>query len=157
MRTLRVRSVVLLLAGIAAGCSNSSKTNVAVSNSSASKPVATPVVHQDEGHDAPRISLADAKKAFDEKAAVFIDTHPPNQFEIEHISGAINIQPNAIKQNLDKVPRDTKVIVYCACGSEHSSARVVSELHKAGITDSCALLGGTRAWREAGYPMDKKN
>jgi predicted sulfurtransferase len=88
------------------------------------KPVAvnkasTPIVvnanlHPDDEHDAPRISLADAKKDFDEKAAVFIDTHPPNQFELEHIPGAINIQPNEIKQNLDKVPKGKKIIVYCS-------------------------------------------
>ena len=103
----------LALAAFVAACSGSGNTNVAV------KPVATPMVvnanlHQDDGHDAPRISLADAKKDFDEKAAVFVDTHPPSQFELEHIPGAINIQPNTIRQNLDKVPKGRKIIVYCS-------------------------------------------
>lgn len=96
-----------------AACSTSSNTNVAV------KPASSPIVvnanlHPQEEHDAPRISLAEAKKDFDEKAAVFIDTHPANQYELEHIPGAINIQPNEIKQNLDKVPRGKKIIVYCS-------------------------------------------
>lgn len=110
-------SLSLIGSIVLAGCSTATDTNVAVTNSAkanASKPAATPAVHQDEGHDAPRISLADAKKAFDEKTAVFIDTHPPNQFEIEHITGAINIQPNTIKQNLEKVPKGKKIIVYCS-------------------------------------------
>lgn len=89
---------------------NSSNTNVAKSTPA----VSNVNLHQDDGHDAPRISLAEAKKDFDEKAAVFIDTHPPNQFELEHIPGAINIQPNEIKQNLDKVPKGKKIIVYCS-------------------------------------------
>ncbi len=71
-------------------------------------------VDQDEGRDAPRISLADAKKDFDEKTAVFIDTHSKEQFELEHIPGAINIPGNTIKQNMDKVPKGKKIIAYCS-------------------------------------------
>ncbi|MEQ1761899.1 MAG: rhodanese-like domain-containing protein [Pyrinomonadaceae bacterium] len=135
----------------------SAKGNLARNTAPASTPIVTNAdLHPADEHDAPRISLEDAKKDFDENAAVFIDTHPPNQYEFEHIPGAINIQPNVIKQSLDKVPKDKKIIVYCACGSEHSSASLVSELHKAGIKNSFALLGGTRAWRDAGYPMEKK-
>ncbi len=109
-----------MLAALGIACAetvatNSSKGNLARNTAPASTPiVATANLHQDDGHDAPRISLADARKDFDEKTAVFIDTHPPNQYELEHIPGAINIQPNTIKQNLDKVPKGKKIIVYCS-------------------------------------------
>ena len=94
---------------------NSSKGNLARNTAPASTPVVVNAnLHQDDGHDAPRISLADAKKDFDEKTAIFIDTHPPNQFEIEHIPGAINVQANTIKQNLDKIPKGKKIISYCS-------------------------------------------
>ena len=94
---------------------NSSSENSASNAIQKSSPIVSTVnLHPDDGHNAPRISLADAKRDFDEKAAVFIDTHPPNQFELEHIPGAINIQPNTIKQNLDKVPKGKKIIVYCS-------------------------------------------
>lgn len=94
---------------------NSSTGNLAKNTA----PVSTPIVvnsnlHEDDGHDAPRISLAEAKKDFDNNTAVFIDTHPPNQFELEHIPGAINVQANTIKQNLDKVPKGKKIIAYCS-------------------------------------------
>lgn len=112
MKTL-ASIATLVVAAFAISCADSTNTNV-VANTAVSKATATPVVHPDDGHDAPRISLADAKKHFDEKTAVFIDTHPPNQFELEHIPGAINIQPNTIKQNLDKVPRGKTLIVYCS-------------------------------------------
>ena len=107
------------LAAVGIACAekatNTSNANIAGNTA----PVSTPIVananlHQDDGHDAPRISLAEAKKDFDAKTAVFIDTHPANQFELEHIPGAINIQPNVIKQNLDKVPKSKKIIVYCS-------------------------------------------
>jgi len=104
---------IFAISAFVAACAGGGNTNVAV------KPASSPIVvnanlHQDDGHDAPRISLADAKKDFDEKEAVFIDTHPANQFELEHIPGAINIQANTIKQNLDKVPKGKKIIAYCS-------------------------------------------
>jgi predicted sulfurtransferase len=116
MKSLLLISILATL-GIAAGCSQATNTNVA-SNRTAPKPAATRAAatpeHQDDGHDAPRISLADAKKAFDNKTAVFIDTHTAEQFALEHIPGAVNIQANTIKQNLDKVPKGKKIIAYCS-------------------------------------------
>jgi rhodanese-related sulfurtransferase len=32
---------------------------------------------------------------------------------------------------------------------------LVSELQKKGFTNAYALLGGTRAWIDAGYPLEK--
>ena len=116
MKSLLLISILATL-GIVAGCSQATNTNVA-SNRAAAMPsptrtAATPE-HQDDGHDAPRISLADAKKAFDDKTAVFVDTHTAEQFALEHIPGAVNIQANTIKQNLDKVPKGKKIIAYCS-------------------------------------------
>jgi hypothetical protein len=105
----------------AIGCNDVAKPPTPVANQAA---VTTPALNtsasQQQGHDqaaeddAPRITLADAKKDFDNKAAVFIDTHSKEQYELEHIPGAINIQPNTIKQNMDKVPKGKKLIVYCS-------------------------------------------
>ena len=111
---------VALATGVA--CSDTAKPPAAVANKTAGTPAVnatTPSLLQQE-HDhaaedkAPRISLADAKKDFDDKTAIFIDTHTKEQFELEHIPGAINIQANTIKQNLDKVPKGKKIIVYCS-------------------------------------------
>ena len=103
-------------AALIAACTQSGNTSVGVNNTA---PASTPIVananiHLDDGHDAPRISLADAKKEFDAKTAVFIDTHSKEQFEVEHIAGAINIPGNTIKQNMDKVPKGNKIIAYCS-------------------------------------------
>lgn len=112
--------IVLLTAcvGLAAACTDAAKPPTAVKNTAPARPVSSPVnpegVHNDDGHDAPRITLAEAKKHFDKKTAVFIDTHPPGQFAGEHIPGAINIQANVIKQSLDKIPKGKTIIAYCS-------------------------------------------
>jgi len=112
---------VALATGIA--CNDVAKPPTAVANQAAAATppaVNTAAISQQQGHgheaedNAPRITLADAKKDFDNMAAVFIDTHSKEQYELEHIPGAINIQPNTIKQNMDKVPKGKKLIVYCS-------------------------------------------
>lgn len=60
----------------------------------------------------PRISLADAKLAFDHKTAVFVDARAPETYKQEHISGAINIWLG--KPNFDALPKGKTIIVYCS-------------------------------------------
>ena len=79
-----------------------------------------PPVALDDGHghadgqDAPRISLADAKKDFDAGTAVFIDTHAPEQYAQQHIVGSINVPANNIEPYLNKIPKGKKIIAYCS-------------------------------------------
>jgi 3-mercaptopyruvate sulfurtransferase SseA len=64
--------------------------------------------------DVPRISLAEAKKAFDEKSAVIIDARPEATYNTEHIAGAINIPFGEQDKMMDKVPKGRKLIIYCS-------------------------------------------
>ena len=119
MRKFLAYFTMVAFAALGIACAETATNNFNGNLARSTAPVSTPIVananlHQDDGHDAPRISLADAKKDFDNKTAVFIDTHPANQFELEHIPGAINVQANTIKQNLDKVPKGKKIIAYCS-------------------------------------------
>lgn len=64
--------------------------------------------------DAPRISLADAKKDFDNGTALFIDTHAKAQYDSQHIKGSINVPANDVGNKLDAIPKDKKIIAYCS-------------------------------------------
>ncbi len=66
-----------------------------------------------EGADAPRISLADAKKAFDDKSAVFIDTHLKNAYDAGHVPGAINVPVAELDLKINTIPKGKKIIAYC--------------------------------------------
>ena len=67
-----------------------------------------------EGADAPRISLAEAKKAFDDGSAVFIDTHLKNAYDDGHIPGAINIPVAELDLKVNTIPKGKKIIAYCS-------------------------------------------
>ncbi len=72
----------------------------------------------DDGHghegETKRISLADAKKAFDAGEALFVDTRPENSYVNEHIKGAINIPVGDFEKRYKEVPKNKKIIAYCS-------------------------------------------
>ena len=49
--------------------------------------------------------------------------------------------------------KDTPVVLYC--GGGFRSALAADNLQKLGYTNVISMDGGMRAWREAGYPIEK--
>jgi rhodanese-related sulfurtransferase len=148
--------LTLVLGGLmfVAGCTDAAKPPTLVQNTAV--PAARPAAekeHADDGHDAPRISLADAKKAYDGGNVVIVDVRDVNAYKQEHIKGALHIPIAQAAANEDKLPKNKKIIVYCSWREEHTSASWVAEMNKKGY-DAVALIGGTQAWKDAGYPME---
>ena len=65
-------------------------------------------------HEAARISLADAKKDYDDNKAVFVDTRSADAFKVEHVKGAINIPAGEAATRYTEIPTDKKIIAYCS-------------------------------------------
>ena len=96
-----------------AACTDAAKPPALVANApTASAP--TPAGHTDDGHDAPRISLADAKKDYDAGTAVIVDVRDATAYKTEHIKGALHIPIGDVAANEDKLPKNKKIIVYCS-------------------------------------------
>jgi rhodanese-related sulfurtransferase len=81
------------------------KTESAKANTNVAA-AATPQKTDAHGHadEAPRITLADAKKDFDAGNAVFIDTRAETSYKPEHIKGAINIPMEAVEAKYKEIP-----------------------------------------------------
>ena len=61
----------------------------------------------------PRISLEDAKKAYDDKSAIFIDARGAEYYKTEHVKGAMNI-PLGSTTDFSSLPKGKTIIVYCS-------------------------------------------
>lgn len=85
------------------------KTNSAETPKTNSAPKA-----EDPLANVPRISLADAKKAFDAGNVVFVDTRAEVQFRQERIKGSINIPAEAFETRYAEVPKGKQIITYCS-------------------------------------------
>lgn len=147
---MRLSLLILILGALIVGlaCTNNAISTVAKTqpSNSTSNTVAD---------DAARISLEDAKKDFDAGTAVFIDARDVASYKFTHIKGAINIPLLEAENRLKEIPTDKKIIAYCSWQNEHTSAGLVQILNKNGIKNAYALVGGTNAWVNAGYPTEK--
>lgn len=72
------------------------------------------VKDKDPADDAPRITLADAKKDFDAGNTVFVDTRAEVSYKQEHIKGAINVPAEAMETRYKEIPTGKKIIAYCS-------------------------------------------
>lgn len=103
----------------------------------------------------PKISVQDAKKDVDAGHAIIVDSRGEAAFKTERIAGSINITSASETEKIEKLPKDKKIIIYCSCATEGTSAALSFQLNQAGIANTYALTGGTKAWQDAGYPMAK--
>ena len=63
--------------------------------------------------DIPRVSIEDAKQAYDEKSAVIVDVRGDDAFSAGHIPGALSIPENDIAARIVKLDPDSWFITYC--------------------------------------------
>jgi len=63
--------------------------------------------------DLPRVSLADAKAAFDSGDAVFIDVRTSGAYQEHHIPGALSIPLGELSSRLNELDPEAWYILYC--------------------------------------------
>lgn len=106
---------VLMLSVITACQSSAAPANISKIPSTPVNPAQQPTEnHAEHEDDAPRITLADAKKDFDAGIAIFVDTRSEDAYKIEHIKGAINVPANMLAAKMKDIPTGKKIIAYCS-------------------------------------------
>jgi len=98
-------------------CQSASTANSTANNTNkANQPKAAQPKTDEHGHtdDAPRITLAEAKKDFDAGNTVFIDTRAAASYNAERIKGAINLPMEAVEARYKEIPTGKKIIAYCS-------------------------------------------
>jgi rhodanese-related sulfurtransferase len=151
MRKTLALAVTLLLTGAVASAQMKTQPQ-AGSTSRRSSPVVVEGVRRQTITSFPRISVADAKKLYQQDKAVFIDVRANSQFLEGHIKGALGIPGSQIMRRFREVPVKKTVIAYCACSAEQLSGRAAMEMIAHGIKNVYALKGGWDEWKAAGLP-----
>ncbi len=123
-KTFMITSLSLVLSlAFMLGCQD----NTAVANLTKPVPPASNVVNAksetaasdvkkyNSAAEVPRITVEEAKKAFDAGNAVFVDSRPETAYQAEHILGSISIPSGAnASEKFSSLPRGKKIIVYCS-------------------------------------------
>lgn len=101
-----------------------------------------------------RITVADLLARIDQgPPPVLLDVQPPSELPPARIPGALRMQGKTLPPALLALPRDTLIVVYCACPHEASAVQAAQRLRRQGFRQVLPLLGGVDAWVEAGQPL----
>jgi 3-mercaptopyruvate sulfurtransferase SseA len=76
-------------------------------------PTATMTGQQIPSSQVQRVSLADAKAAFDLKQAVFVDVRGEPYYSERHIPGALSIPLEELTDHLNELKHSDWIILYC--------------------------------------------
>ena len=80
-----------------------------------------------------------------------IDVRAPRERDPKYIAGSLSIPLNHLTENLEKLPRDRPLLVYCAGGYRSSIA--ASLLHRSGFEHVGEIAGGIVGWEAAKLPV----
>ena len=80
-----------------------------------------------------------------------IDVRAPRERDQKYIAGSLGIPLNHLVENLEKLPKDRPLLVYCAGGYRSSIA--ASLLQRGGFREVSEIAGGIVGWETAKLPV----
>ncbi len=84
----------------------------------------------------------------------FIDVREDHEWQADHAAGAKHLGRGILERDIANVAAAAEEIVLY-CGGGYRSALAGDNLQKMGYTNVLSMAGGIRAWREAGYTIEK--
>ena len=101
-------------------------------------------------------TIADVKARLDRgEPFQFVDVREDGEFATDRAKGARHIGRGVMERDVETLipDKDTPIVLYC--GGGFRSALAADNLQKMGYTNVISMDGGMRAWREAGYPVER--
>jgi rhodanese-related sulfurtransferase len=85
----------------------------------------------------------------------FVDVREDNEYALDHAAGARHIGRGVLERDVETLIPDRSAPVVLYCGGGFRSALAADNLQRMGYQNVVSMDGGIRAWREAGYPLEK--
>ena len=85
----------------------------------------------------------------------FVDVREDDEFAQDHAAGAVHLGKGVIERDIETaIPnRQEPIVLYC--GGGYRSVLAADSLRQMGYTNVISMDGGIKAWRDAGYPIEK--
>jgi hydroxyacylglutathione hydrolase len=84
-------------------------------------------------------------------APVILDVRFEHEWRDGHLPNALHIEAGHVRDQIDRIPRDRPVVIYC--GAANRATISASLLEQRGYTNVTVLDTGFNQWREAGYAV----
>lgn len=101
-------------------------------------------------------TIGEAKARLDRGEPVhFLDVREDHEYAKDHAKGARHLGRGILERDIETEIPDTHAPIILYCGGGYRSALAAGSLIEMGYTNVVSMDGGIRAWREAGYPIEK--
>ena len=101
-------------------------------------------------------TIAEAKAKLDRgEVAHFLDVREDHEFAKDHAKGARHLGKGVIERDIETLIPDKQATIILYCGGGYRSALAADALGQMGYTSVISMDGGIKAWRDAGYPMER--
>lgn len=99
------------------------------------------------------MEIPDLKRKAEQENALLIDVRQPSEYASGHIPQAINIPLRTLPENLDKIPQNRPVILYCTTG--YRTGIGVMTLRLLGYSNISAFPPSIQGWKAAGEALEQ--
>lgn len=89
-----------------------------------------------------------------EKPVHFLDVREDHEYATDHARGARHVGKGIIERDIEALIPDKEAEIILYCGGGFRSVLAADALQQMGYTRVSSMMGGIKAWREAGYPME---
>lgn len=83
--------------------------------------------------------------------SVVVDVRTKNEYDAEHIAGAISIPAEQLAARAKRLPKNKQIVIYDS--DTERAERAARELESSGFTDVAVIEGGYQAWLAARLPV----
>ncbi len=101
-----------------------------------------------------QMTCDELKAKMDAGEALVVNVLDSEHFNDCHIAGTTSVPLEGLKQACADWDKDKKIVVYCAsymCSASKDAAKLLTS---EGFTKVCAYEGGTKEWKEKGFPCE---
>jgi rhodanese-related sulfurtransferase len=101
-------------------------------------------------------TIADVKARLDRgETFELVDVREDAEWAVDRAAGARHIGRGVLERDVETLIPDKAAPIVLYCGGGFRSALAADNLQKMGYTNVVSMDGGIRAWREAGYPLER--
>jgi rhodanese-related sulfurtransferase len=101
-------------------------------------------------------TVADVKAKMDRGERFhLLDVREESEFAKDRAKGARHVGRGILERDIEGLIPDQAADIVLYCGGGYRSALAADSLRQMGYKNVTSMDGGIRAWREAGYPLEK--
>jgi rhodanese-related sulfurtransferase len=85
----------------------------------------------------------------------FIDVREDKEYAQDHARCATHIGRGVLERDVETLIPNKQAEIILYCGGGYRSALAAQSLRQMGYSNVASMMGGIKAWRDAGYPISQ--